>query len=115
MNFSLFFSNPNSLIGNNIGHIRRELGLEKNKEKFIGLFVMKVLPYKDKIDEGNYNFFMNKSYNDDLDGDNNLMDKVFEMKGIWSQLSKENRDIVILYMQALCGLAEKYFIIKYGV
>ena len=53
---------PNSLVGNNINYIKREIKNPENREKFIGVFIIKVLPYKENIDKGDENFFMNKSY-----------------------------------------------------
>ena len=60
----------------------KALSKEENKRKFIEVFVGKVLQYKDRIDQGEEDFFMNKTYDDDLDNDDDLTGKVFEFKSI---------------------------------
>lgn len=104
---------PNSIIGNNISYIKNILKNSKD-DKFIGMFIIKVLPYKKQIDEGDENFFMNKSYEKDLENTDNSISQVFEIKNIWTTLSIENKNIVKQYFQILCGLAQNYFLIKYN-
>lgn len=101
---------PNSILGINKKSIEKEILKEENKRKFIDLFVTKILKYKPKIDIGDETFFMEKIYDEDLDGNMILLNKVFELKSIWKQLRRENKDIVIKYMQILCELAQNYFI-----
>ncbi len=74
----------------------------------------RVLQYKDQIDEGNEEFFLGKSYDDDIDSDNSILSKVFEFKTIWKDLKRENKDLVIQYMQILCQLAQNYFLVAYA-
>lgn len=104
---------PNSIIGQNISLVEQAICNPNNKTKFIEIFVGKILQYKDKIDAGDENFFLGKSYNDDLKSNNSMLDRVFEFKTIWVDLKKENKELVIQYMQILCQLAQNYFIVTY--
>jgi len=101
---------PNSVIGGNIKDIEKQFKKRENFTKFIDLFCIKVLQYKDEIDEGNDNFFMTKDYSKDLEGqESSAFDYVLSFKSIWGQLKKENKQIVILNMQMLCELSQQYF------
>ncbi|ARF11269.1 hypothetical protein Klosneuvirus_1_126 [Klosneuvirus KNV1] len=103
---------PKSIVGTNIKDIEKHIKSPKNKVKFVDLFCVKVLQYKNEIDNGDENFFMTKDYKDDLkDSEGNLLDQVVSMKSIWKDLSKENREIVISYMQMLCELSLQYYMI----
>jgi hypothetical protein len=104
---------PNSIIGQNINLVEGAVANPKNKTKFIDIFVNKVLQYKDKIDNSDEEFFLRKSYDDDVESDNSLMNKVFEFKSIWMDLKKENKELVIQYMQILCELSQNYFMVIY--
>jgi hypothetical protein len=97
---------PNSIIANNINNITDII--KRYPKKVIDLFVIYVLKYKQQIDSGDENFFMNKTYDDDLKDHNHLINKIFEFKNIWSQLNKQNRLVVQQYMQYLCQLALEY-------
>lgn len=101
---------PTSIIATNLRDLERLVKNPSNKTKFIDLFCAKVLQYKDKIDEGDDSFFMKKSYDSDLDGDQSLINRVFELKHIWNDLSTENRLVVKEYMKILCALSEQYFL-----
>jgi hypothetical protein len=105
---------PYSIIGNNIKDIHKTVRRLEKKNKLIEIFIVKILPYKDKIDEGDDAFFLGKSFNKDLDGDNSMINKVFEFKNIWTILKIENKTLLIQYMQLLCMLAQKYFVAIYG-
>lgn len=103
---------PNSIIGDNIKLIKGIIKDPSNKTKILDIFVLKVLPYKPQIDNGDEEFFLRKSFDDDVSdlGDDSLSGKVFEFKNIWKGLKEENKQIVIQYMQILCTLAQDYFI-----
>lgn len=108
---------PDSIIGRNIKDIDKTFksALPVNKSKFMDIFIAKVLQYKPQIDSGNEDFFLKKkSYDDDLkdisDGQESWADTVFEFKTVWTQLKRENKDLVIQYMKILCELAQNYFL-----
>lgn len=103
---------PDSVVAIHRKTIEREIKRLDNKTKFIELFVGKVLQYKDKIDAGDESFFMHKTYDHDVS--ENFIHQVFEFKNIWTKFKKENKLLVIQYMQLLCELAQKYFFIIYA-
>ena len=108
---------PDTIIGDNRTTIKNALLKPDNKRKIIDTFVAKVLIYKPQIDGGNEDFFLTKSYDTDLKGvkeSTSLTGKIFEFKGIWKKLKRENKDFVIQYMQILCILAQNYFLLCDG-
>lgn len=101
---------PTSIIGSNINMINKLLKNTHQPTKFIELFCIKVLKYKEQIDSGDESFFMNKNnYEEDVDGKESIMDIVSSLKSVWMELKRENKDIVILNMQILCELAQEYY------
>lgn len=105
---------PTSIIANNMDVFDQVV--KTSPKKPIEGFVLYVLKYKKRIDDGDESFFMTNSFTTDVadfkshntgeDGD--IMKKIFEFKSIWKQLKRENKDIVIQYMQILCDLALTY-------
>ncbi len=101
---------PTSLIGTNIKDIERQINKKENFKKFIDLFCVKVLQYKDKIDAGDETFFMNNSYENDLnDQGSDALNHVISMKSVWAKLKQDNKNIVIMNMQILCELSQQYY------
>lgn len=100
---------PCSVIGANINIIRPMLTTkdENTKHKIIHIFILKVLPYKQQIDSGDEQFFLNKSFNEDTN-DNNMLNNIFEIKKLWKQLNNENKENVKRYMQLLCEISQEY-------
>ncbi len=98
---------PDSVVGIHRKTIEREIKKPDNKTKFIELFVGKILQYKERIDSGDETFFMHKTYDHDISND--FIHQVFEFKTIWTKFKKENKELVVQYMQLLCELAQKYF------
>ena len=103
---------PNTVVSNNLGNLR--MVLNNFPSKVIELFIIHVLPDKERIDAGDRDYFLNKSYDDALEGDTNATKKFFEFKDIWYKLSDENQNLVVQYMQCLCFYAQEYFMAKYG-
>src|SRR5579863_5758208 len=78
---------PRSIIATNINHVRKAITNKNSPNKFIELFCLKVLQYRDQIDAGDDNFFMNKDFKDDLsDQSSSLIDIVSSLKCVWTQL-----------------------------
>lgn len=101
---------PTSLIGTSVKDIEKQFKKKDNFTKFIDIFCIKVLQYKDKIDNCDESFFMTHDYKNDLtDQSADALDHVITLKSIWNQLKKENKDIVMLNMQILCELSQQYF------
>jgi hypothetical protein len=97
---------PNSIISNNLQNLKHVIGI--SKEKLMESFVIYVLPYKQQIDSGNQDFFINKSFDDLVNNSNDLI-YVTELKKIWHLLDNTNKQVVQEYMKLLCSYALKYF------
>jgi hypothetical protein len=102
---------PNSIISNNAGNFK--MIVSACPKKIIELFIIYVLPDKDKIDKGDNDYFLNKTYDDVAKENSVSLQKFFEFKGIWKELSAENQKLVIQYMQCLCYYSQDYFITNY--
>jgi len=103
---------PNTVISNNLPNLRMVINNFPNK--IIELFIIHVLCDKDKIDAGDKDYFLNKSYDDALGNDMDTTKKFFEFKDIWLTLTLQNQNLVIQYMQCLCYYGQEYFMQKYG-
>ena len=88
---------PNSIISNNIDTIKSIL--KSHPKKIIELFIIYVLPDKEKIDIADHDYFLKKSYEDAAKDSGVPIQKVFEFKSIWIELTPENQNFVIQYMQ----------------
>jgi hypothetical protein len=97
---------PRSFIAMNISTM--EDLIKRYPTKIISLFVLKVLKYRKKVEEGDEEFFLNANFSDEADGDDAILKKVFEFKNIWRQLSKDNREIVRQYVIQLFDYAYEY-------
>lgn len=100
---------PTSIIANNMDVLAQLI--RKNNKSIIDIFVIYILKYKPQIDSGDDAFFMNNSFDSELDSHNDgkdMIKKAFEFRTIWKQLKQENRDIVKQYMQILCQLSLEY-------
>jgi hypothetical protein len=67
-----------------------------------------VVPYKDKIDVGDINFFINKDYSDDLEKNDNsdkIMESIDRLRNPIKQMSLENQAKTMKYIQNLSKLA----------
>ena len=103
---------PTSIIGNNIKDIEKQIKHKNNFTKFIDIFCIKVLQYKDQIDEGKESFFMEKDYTNDFDEEDRTADTlniVISLKSVWKDFKQENKNIVMINMQILCDLAQMYY------
>ena len=67
-----------------------------------------VAPYKDKIDVGDINFFINKDYSDDLvknDNSDKIMESIDRLRNPIKQMSVANQAKTMKYIQNLSKLA----------
>ena len=103
---------PNSVISNNINNLK--MIIKSYPDKIIGLFIMYVLPDKEKIDSGDNDYFLKKSYDNVAKENEVSIQKFFEFKNVWYELSHENQELVKQYMQCLCYYSQEYFMEKYG-
>lgn len=105
---------PTSTIGANKKEILDAIKIKPTL--VIDIFCLKVLKYKNQIEDDNEyeKFFMGKNYNDDVSDVThiNIMDHIFELKNIWSTLNNTNKEVIRTYMKFLCGLAQDYFLLS---
>ena len=68
------------------------------------------IPYKHKIDEGDFTFFLNKDYLSDIDADddNKVLEIINNMRGELKKINNDNREKVIKYVQNLTKIGEMY-------
>ena len=110
---------PNSLIGNNLKLIISILNSKDTKHKVISIFICKILPhkkevdiYKKKMDEGKNKIDDEKKFiklfENDIN-DSNVVNHIFEIKSLWTQLNDSNKKYVIQYMQLLCEISQEYY------
>lgn len=104
---------PDSIIGQHKNMIENKINDPDLRSIFINVFTSKILKYKNKIDAGDHDFFLNKNFKEDLEDNQALLAKIFEFKNIWKELSNENQQMVIQYMQILCQLSQQYFMSVY--
>jgi len=68
-------------------------------------------PYKNKIDSGDLEFFINKDYSEDLDGvsnANDIMSSIDSLRAPIKLMSDVNKEHSLKYVQNLCKLSELY-------
>ncbi len=105
---------PDSIIAQYESDAIKYINNPKYHNSFIDNFVAHVLQYKTQIMEGNDDFFLGKKYEEYASHDASYMNEIFKFKDIWTKISKNNKEIIIQYMQILCQLAEDYFILRFG-
>ena len=69
------------------------------------------LPYKERIDRGDLDFFINKDYSEDLDGISNagdILKSIDSLRSPIKQMSAVNKAHSLEYVQNLCKLSEMY-------
>ena len=67
-----------------------------------------VTPYQNQISTGNIEFFLNKDYSQDLSRNDNsekIMESIDRLRGPVKQMSKENQQKTMKYIQNLSKLA----------
>nr|QBK88390.1 MAG: hypothetical protein LCMiAC01_00540 [Mimivirus LCMiAC01] len=103
---------PDSIIGKNISAIQSVVRRTKQKDKYVKLFVVKVLKYKKEINNFDEKFFTRGSFNSDADGNMTVIDHIFTIQqNVWCNLSSINKMTVFKYMQYLCKYTQDYLLI----
>jgi len=67
--------------------------------------------YKDKIDNGDLEFFINKDYSQDLNGvsnSNDILSSIDALRKPIAQMSEVNKEHSLKYIQNLCKLSQLY-------
>jgi hypothetical protein len=70
-----------------------------------------VIPYKDQIDAGNFDFFIEKDYSQDLkktDNSNKIMQAIDKFREPIKSMSKENKEKTMKYVENLSKIANLY-------
>ena len=68
--------------------------------------------YKSEIEKGDYNFFLEKNYSEDISGCDNSSDiltSIEELRNPISKMSKDNQKKAIKYIQNLTKLSQIYY------
>ena len=111
--FNSFVSNVqllcprNSLINTNSNIIKQVIN--NNKDLVIKMYCKKVLIYKNEFDIDPNAFLMNHDFKKDLSEFKSVpLDQIFVFKNIWSQLTKENKDILTNYIKGMNKIASQY-------
>jgi hypothetical protein len=68
-------------------------------------------PYKERIDGGDLDFFINKDYKEDLDGvsnANDILNSIDSLRSPIKEMSDVNKAHSLEYVQNLCKLSEMY-------
>lgn len=67
--------------------------------------------YRKEIIEGNDKFFLNKSYNEYIKNDANIVNYIFQFKDFWGKLNEDNKFLIKTFLLTLCFYSDKRFII----
>jgi hypothetical protein len=80
-----------------------------NPKLLVKIWVKYVItPYKEQIDSGDINFFINKDYSNDLvkyDGADKIMESIDRLRNPVKQMSPDNQAKTMKYIQNLSKLA----------
>jgi len=80
-----------------------------NPKLLVKIWVKYVItPYKEQIDSGDINFFINKDYSNDLvksDNADKIMESIDRLRNPVKQMSRENQAKTMKYIQNLSKLA----------
>lgn len=85
--------------------------IKNHPEKIIGIYIVHVLPHKDKIESGDENYFLNDNSNIDntYKDDGPVIEKILTFKKLWVKLNENDKKIIIKYLTVLSYYATHYF------
>lgn len=66
------------------------------------------IPYKKQIELGDFTFFLEKNYSEDVDNDNKILDIINTVRVELKNLNETDRVKVIKYVQNLTKICEMY-------
>jgi hypothetical protein len=67
--------------------------------------------YSKEIEEGDYNFFINKDYREEWQGadkEGPILEAIERMRGVVEQCGEESKKTALEYVSNLCGLSKLY-------
>lgn len=86
--------------------------INNHPHKIIGIFIVHVLPHKEKIELGDENYFLNEDAVDNkYRDDESVINKILTFKKLWTKLNENDKKSIIKYLTVLCYYANHYFII----
>ena len=66
--------------------------------------------YNNEIEDGNYDFFLNKNYKNDVGNNNNkILNSIEKMRNKCKNIDDENRNKILLYVKNLSKLSKIYY------
>lgn len=84
-------------------------GVKFNAKLIIEQFILKVLPFKEKIYEQDEDFFLSMDLNKHIGGGQNELQKIMKFTKVWTKLSSDDKQIIFDYMKVLIHYTEEYF------
>tara|TARA_B100000902_G_scaffold73466_1_gene78586 strand:- start:3102 stop:3509 length:408 start_codon:yes stop_codon:yes gene_type:complete len=112
--FTEMLNDIESVIPNNIDVITAKKNLVKIKLVNPKLVVKSwyewvTCKYQKEIESGDYNFFINKDYNNSGDVyDSTILEAIERMRSTVSNLDEQDKKIVLSYVKNLCDLSKLY-------
>lgn len=97
---------PKSFIAGNLSILKKII---TTKPSFvIDIFTQRVLKYKNRFDEGDDDFFLNGDFTNDVEGDSQIIGKIFELRDYWKVLNESNKVVIRQFLEYMFDLSEEY-------
>jgi hypothetical protein len=78
-----------------------------NPRMLLQIFKTYITPWKNEIQTRDESFFMEKDYNDEVVGDQNILMLIERLKEKWLYIGEMNQDAIWKYLQTLIILMDK--------
>jgi hypothetical protein len=65
--------------------------------------------YNNEIENDNYDFFLNKNYQNDVGRNNKILNSIEKMRNKCKNINNENRSKILLYVKNLSKLSKIYY------
>jgi hypothetical protein len=82
-----------------------------NRILIIDQFNINVLEFYDKIKEKDVNFFLDEKNTTKKFEGSSVVGKIFKFKSLFEQLSKKQKDMLFEYLNILCYIGARYFML----
>lgn len=104
--------NQNIIVPDTYSHA--ETIIMQDNFKIIDIFVIHVLPHKDKIMSDDESYFLNNQEIDNkYKNEIHIIEKIMEFKKLWLVITSDEKDVVKSYLKLLCIYTSNYFNKKY--
>ena len=84
-----------------------ELVKQTNPRLLMTVFVTSIAPWVEHIKNRNEDFFMNKDYTEEVEGDDNFLRLITRLKQYWPNLGDNNKNAIWKYLDTLIVLSGK--------